>query len=143
MLGKLFLTLDAIGLLFGAPIADYNHTHIFNPRWPPHAKFHGAQTITLSVLLGLATLYYTWRPSLPQGASTPAAAALAKQRKQDALNAAVFTGTIYWAAGLASILYPGTDGIDPEFGPSGFPQAPVFVGFASAAVLGWMLERRV
>jgi hypothetical protein len=38
MLGRIFLTLDAIGLLLGAPIADYNHTHIFNPRWPPHAK---------------------------------------------------------------------------------------------------------
>lgn len=38
MLGKLLLTVDAIALLLGAPIADYNHTHIFNPRWPPHAK---------------------------------------------------------------------------------------------------------
>ncbi|KAH6848062.1 hypothetical protein B0I37DRAFT_376544 [Chaetomium sp. MPI-CAGE-AT-0009] len=139
MLGKLFLTIDAIGLLLGAPIADYNHTHIFNPRWPPHAKFHGAQTISLSVLLGLATLYYTWRPSL-KAASTPPA--VAKQRKQDGLNMAVLTGTIYWLAGLASILYPGTDGIDPEFGPSGFPQAPIFIGFGTSAVLGWMLERR-
>jgi hypothetical protein len=39
MLGKILLTLDAVGLLFGAPLADYNHTHIFNPRWPPHAKY--------------------------------------------------------------------------------------------------------
>lgn len=72
--------------------------------------------------------------------STPPA--LARQRKQDSLGTAVFTGTIYWLAGLAAILYPGTDGIDPEFGPSGFPQAPIFVGFASLAVVGWMLERR-
>ena len=69
--------------------------------------------------------------------------ALARQHRQDSLRTAVFTGTIYWLAGLASILYPGTDGIDPEFGPSGFPQAPVFVVFASSAVAGWMLERRV
>jgi hypothetical protein len=38
MLGKLLLTVDAIALLLGAPIADYNHTHIFNPHWTPHAK---------------------------------------------------------------------------------------------------------
>jgi hypothetical protein len=38
MLGKILLTLDAIGLLLGAPIADMSHTHIYNPRWPPHAK---------------------------------------------------------------------------------------------------------
>lgn len=67
---------------------------------------------------------------------------LAAQRKRDSLSTAVLTGTIYWLAGLASILYPGTDGIDPEFGPSGFPQAPAFVVFASLAVLGWLLERR-
>ncbi|KAK4120326.1 hypothetical protein N657DRAFT_683678 [Parathielavia appendiculata] len=139
MLGRLLLTLDAIALLLGAPIADYNHTHIFNPRWPPHAKFHCAQTITLSVALSLATLYHTWRPSFLPPSTPPA---LAKQRAQDSLGAAVFTGTIYWLAGLASILYPGTEGIDPEFGPPGFPQAPLFIVFASLAVLGWLLERR-
>jgi hypothetical protein len=93
------------------------------------------------VALGLATLYYTWRQpaSLPQ--STPPS--VARQLKRDSLRTAVFTGTIYWLAGLASILFPGTDGIDPEFGPPGtFPQAPVFTGFATAAVLGWLLETR-
>jgi len=38
MLGKLLLTLDAIALLLGAPLADLNHTRIYNPRWTPHAK---------------------------------------------------------------------------------------------------------
>jgi hypothetical protein len=90
-------------------------------------------------MLGLATLYYTWRPFMLLTAAPPA---LARQQRQDSLCTAVFTGTIYWLAGLASILYPGTDGIDPEFGPSGFPQAPVFVVFASLAVVGGMLERR-
>jgi hypothetical protein len=103
-------------------------------------RFHGAQTITLSVMLGLATLYYTWQPSMLTPSATPA---LARQHRQDSLRTAVLTGTIYWLAGLASILYPGTDGIDPEFGPSGFPQAPIFAVFASLAVVGWMLERRV
>ncbi|KAL2134380.1 hypothetical protein VTI74DRAFT_299 [Chaetomium olivicolor] len=140
MLGKLLLSIDAIALLLGAPIADYNHTHIFNPRWTPHAKFHGAQTISLSVVLGLATLYYTWRPSILPPSTPPS---LARQHKRDSLQMAIFTGTIYWLTGLASILYPGTDGIDPEFGPSGFPQAPLFMVFASFAVLGWLLERRM
>lgn len=38
-LGKILLTVDALGLLFGAPIADMNETHQYNPRWPPHAKY--------------------------------------------------------------------------------------------------------
>ncbi|KAK4097059.1 hypothetical protein N658DRAFT_489484 [Parathielavia hyrcaniae] len=133
MLGRLLLTLDAMALVLGAPIADYNHTtssiragrHMQKNKM--HHRFHGAQTITLS------------RPSLLPP-STPSA--IAKQRARDSLHAAVFTGTVYWLAGLASILFPGTDGIDPEFGPSGFPQAPAFTVFASLAVLGWLLERR-
>ncbi|KAK4245742.1 hypothetical protein C7999DRAFT_42760 [Corynascus novoguineensis] len=140
MLGKLLFTIDAVGLLLGAPLADYNHTHIFNPRWPPHAKFHCAQTINLSVTLGLATLYYTWRSSfLPKSVPPP----IAREREQDSLRTALFTGTIYWIAGLASILYPGTAWVDPEFDPSGLPpQVPIFVGFGSAALLGWMLDRQ-
>jgi hypothetical protein len=38
MLGKILLTLSAMGLSFATPLADYNHTHIFNPLWKPHAK---------------------------------------------------------------------------------------------------------
>ncbi|KAK0705649.1 hypothetical protein B0H67DRAFT_558209 [Lasiosphaeris hirsuta] len=128
MLGKLLLTLDAIGLLLGAPIADYNHTHIFNPRWPPHAKFHGAQTITLSVLLGLLTLYYTWRRTTTRTAA------------RDSARTAALTGSVYWVAGIAAILFPGTDGVDPEFGPSGFPQLPVFATFLGLAVVGGVWE---
>ncbi|KAI0008741.1 hypothetical protein F4779DRAFT_419158 [Xylariaceae sp. FL0662B] len=114
MLGRVLLTLDSISLILGAPIADYNHTHIFNPRWPPHAKFHNGQTITLSVLLGLATLYYTWRkPETPL-------------LRREYMRMAAITGSIYWLAGLSAILYPGTMGLDPEFGGPGFPQAWIF-----------------
>ncbi|KAL2185656.1 hypothetical protein L209DRAFT_690971, partial [Thermothelomyces heterothallicus CBS 203.75] len=83
------------------------------------------QTITPSVVLGLATLY-SLQPGAPpfycRNHVSPA------NRETES--------TVYWTAGLASILYPGTDWVDPEFGPSG-AQIPVFVGFASAAVLGW------
>ena len=89
--------------------------------------------------MGLATLYYTWRPAF-LSPSTPALTA--RQLKQESLRTAVLVGTIYWLAGFAAILYPGTDGIDPEFGPSGFPQAPIFAVFAGLGVFGWLLERR-
>ncbi|KAK1827027.1 hypothetical protein QBC39DRAFT_184873 [Podospora conica] len=149
MLGKIILTLDGVLLLVGAPLADYNHTHIFNPRWPPHAKFHGAQTITLSVTLGLATLFYTWGPSFKstsRPAATPAIAAtqheVRRQRARDSLGTAAFVGSVYWLAGLAAILYPGTDGVDPEFGtPGSFPQGPLFATVSALAVLGAVWER--
>src|SRR5262245_4227608 len=33
-------------------LADWNRTHLFNPRWPPHAKFHDAWSILLGTGLG-------------------------------------------------------------------------------------------
>lgn len=38
MLGRVLLTVDSIGLVFGAVIADMSPTHMQNPNWPPHAK---------------------------------------------------------------------------------------------------------
>ncbi|KAH8904096.1 hypothetical protein BR93DRAFT_971170 [Coniochaeta sp. PMI_546] len=136
MLGKVLLTISSIGLILGSPMADYNHTHIFNPRWPPHAKFHTGQTITLSVTLGLMTLFLTYRPDLT---SAPSAQVLRKE----SLKLAAFTGSIYWLAGLAAYFFPGSDGLDPEFGGPGFPQGPMFTVFASCALLGAWLERGV
>lgn len=89
------------------------------------------------MILGLATLYYTWRPAFlpPSTLGT-----LAKKFRQDSLRTAAFLGSVYWLAGLAAILYPGADGIDPEFGPPGFPQGRMFAVFAAMAVLGWVCE---
>ncbi|KKY31006.1 hypothetical protein UCDDA912_g09047 [Diaporthe ampelina] len=133
MLGRALLTLDSLGLLFGAWVADMNHTHQRNPRWPPHAKFHNAQTIGLSTVLGLATLYLTWRPLLlgPSPATD-----------RFSLRLAAFTGSAYWLTGLTAIYFPGADGLDPEFGGPGFPQRPVFLAFMIAGLAGSYLELR-
>ncbi|WDK22076.1 hypothetical protein CGRA01v4_13366 [Colletotrichum graminicola] len=56
MLGRILLTLEDVMLLFGAS-AGWNETRIHNPRWPPHARFRNAQIMTLSIMLGIATLF--------------------------------------------------------------------------------------
>jgi hypothetical protein len=61
MLGHALLSLLAIAQMLGPFIADFNHTHVLNPRWPPLARFHNGQTMSMGLLLGLTTLYYTWR----------------------------------------------------------------------------------
>ncbi|KAH8770013.1 hypothetical protein F5883DRAFT_552610 [Diaporthe sp. PMI_573] len=131
MLGRALLTLDSLGLLFGAWVADMNHTHQRNPRWPPHAKFHNAQTIGLSTVLGIATLYLTWRPLLL--GPSPAI-------DRYSLRLAAFTGSAYWLTGLTAIYFPGADGLDPEFGGPGFPQRPIFLFFMIAGLAGSYLE---
>ncbi|KAI0484579.1 hypothetical protein GGR56DRAFT_614495 [Xylariaceae sp. FL0804] len=128
MLGRVLLAVDALGLIIGSPLADMSNTHMYNPRWPPHAKFHNGQTITLSVLLGLVTLYYAVRP----WPGSP-------QMRHEFGRVSAFAGSVYWLAGLAAILFPGTMGLDPEFGGPAFPQAPLFAGFAACGLLGsWL-----
>lgn len=43
--------------------------------------------------------------------------------------------------GLSAILYPGSKGMDPEFG-EGFPQGPGFAAMAVVTWVGWWVEGR-
>jgi hypothetical protein len=38
--GKVLSSLVAAETAVGPYLADWNETHIYNPAWPPHAKFH-------------------------------------------------------------------------------------------------------
>jgi len=126
MFGKICLTVSALAQILGPFLADFNETHVKNPRWPPHAKFHNGQTMSMGVGLALATLYYTWR-------TTPVIAA------KDSLFTATVFSSLYWITGLSAILYPGAKGMDPEFG-EGFPQIWLFGGLLTTSWVGYWAE---
>lgn len=96
-------------------------------------RFHNAQTIGLSVVLGVATLFLTWR-SLLLGPSPVI--------DRYSLRMAAFTGSAYWLTGLTAIYFPEAEGLDPEFGGPGFPQRPIFLFFMIAGLAGSYLELR-
>lgn len=52
-LGRTLLGLVGVTTSVGGYIADWNETHIYNPRWPPHAKFHNGQTMSMYLPLHL------------------------------------------------------------------------------------------
>ncbi|MBV9354758.1 MAG: acetyltransferase, partial [Chloroflexi bacterium] len=58
--GRLLLSLaDAITIV--APLfADWNGSHIFNERWPSHARFHGVVGLSTAVLLSGFGLVRLW-----------------------------------------------------------------------------------
>ncbi len=58
---RIIYTLTAIFLALGSHLADFNDSHLYNPKWPPHAKLHDARTLGLSLLLGLMTILFAWR----------------------------------------------------------------------------------
>lgn len=98
--GRLLLSAIAIFAAVGSFAADWNGTHMFNPSWSPHAKFHGAQTLSTAVLLALAALFFLWRRS--------------GDRNTNALAAVLFAGAYFWTQ-AAAVFFPGVAWIDAEF----------------------------
>lgn len=126
--GSILITLVGLTTSIGCYIADWNETHIHNPRWPPHARFHNGQTMSMGLILGLTTLYYLYR-----------AAPTIEIRKQN-LNTAAWIGSLYWITQLSAFFYPGSSAVDPEFG-EGAPQLYISGAMLSSVVIGLWLER--
>ncbi|MFF3227022.1 DUF6640 family protein [Nocardia suismassiliense] len=81
-------------------IPDLAAQHAFNPNWPPHAKFHDAQYMVMTVLLGIIGLALALRPGRdPRGRTLCAAAVVA----------------IPWLGMAGALVFPDTATYDPEF----------------------------
>lgn len=80
--------------------ADWNRTHLFNPAWTPHAKFHDALTISAATLLGSASLYFLRRR---------------EGSWQDNVRVGVLLPAVFWGAMGLSFLFPGARGLEAEF----------------------------
>ena len=90
--------------------------------------------MSLGLYLGLATLYYTYRNPKPRAGKD-------RMHEDDIFTAAIF-GSAYWLCGLSAIFYPGSKGVDPEFG-EGFPQGWLFGGYTVGTWVGWWVETRM
>lgn len=101
--GRALLTLTSLVTMTGAYFADWNETHIYNPDWPPHAKFHNAQTMSMGAALGLIGLYLLW---VHRDAWSPFR-----------LQVIVGAASVYWITQLSAILYPGTALVDGDWVP--------------------------
>jgi hypothetical protein len=134
LISRILFTLSAIGLTVGAHVADLSPSHLFNDRWPPHAKFHTGQTLSMSLLLSLLTICCAWRRTSDQ---------------REAVFATAGFAATYWVTQATAILYPNTAFYDPEFitarsFPLGLPfQAYFDLGFLSLiALASWLSLRK-
>jgi hypothetical protein len=98
--GRKILTSAAALTAVGGFLADWNRTHLFNPNWPPHARFHDALTITLGSLLGASGLYFL--------------RSRGKDPQRD-LALGVLLPSVFWVAQGASFVFPGAKGFEAEF----------------------------
>jgi hypothetical protein len=131
--GRWVLTSVAALTPVGGFLADWNRTHLFNPDWPPHARFHDALTIALGSLLGASGLYYLRKKG---------------EHPESDLRVGALLSSLFWLAQGASFACPGAEGFEAEF-PEKVPRVGgVWVNerFASALMLaliaiGYALER--
>lgn len=131
--GRVLLGSVAAATAIGGFVADWNRTHLFNPAWPPHAKFHDALTISLGLFLGSAGLYVLAR----------------HDEDRRAVGLAAGLPAMFWAAQGASFAFPGAEGLEAEF-PELVPRVKgVWINERFAAgtmvglsALGYVLEHR-
>jgi hypothetical protein len=133
--GRVLLTSVAALTTVGGFLADWNRTHLFNPDWPPHARFHDALTIALGSLLGLCGLYVL--------------VGRRSERSDSDLALGALLPSSFWVAQGASFAFPGAEGFEAEF-PEKVPRVGgVWINerFSSALMLtliaaGYAAERR-
>lgn len=131
---RLVLTAASVMTVVGSAMADLTRTHVFNPSWPGHARFHNAAgwgTITGSQALALWLL---WCPR-----QTNAEVDLA-------VRTAAWLPALAWVPFFLAFVTPGTTiGDDPDHFPyvAGVPAnlIPATV-FPAVAALGHALHRR-
>ncbi|GAB7349178.1 hypothetical protein MBLNU459_g8113t1 [Dothideomycetes sp. NU459] len=126
-LGSALMVASNLMYSIGAFVADWSVTHVLNPNWPPHARFHNGQTMTLGVLLSSSSLYFLFRPCNSIAA------------RKDSLRTSAMIGCFYSLSALTAIWYPGTDWSDPEYA-NGRPQLYLFSGLIFTNMLGYWLE---
>ncbi|WP_033261638.1 DUF6640 family protein [Amycolatopsis vancoresmycina] len=123
-LGRALISLTSLVTAVGPYKADWNETHVFNPAWPPHAKFHNGQTMSLGLALGATSLWQLWRRPTRAG-----------------LDAGAVLASLYWVTQISALAYPGSRAVDPP-GADRFPQAKVAFPALAVTALGYVLERR-
>jgi hypothetical protein len=129
--GRGLLTLANV-ITIAAPVAaDWNESHIFNQRWPSHARFHGVVGLTMTSTLASLNLWSLW-----SGAT-------------DRRGARLFAAAVpvaYWAPFFLAPLVRGTGLEDPPHPVprvAGVPSSLLgAAGATVAAVAGWLLDRR-
>jgi Family of unknown function (DUF6640) len=130
VLGRSLLTLANV-ITVAAPLAaDWNDSHIFNERWPAHARFHGVTALAMSTTLSCANIWSLWSNGGQARARFFAAA----------------VPLAYWGPFFLAPLVPGTAVDDPPHPVQRVAGVPISLLGAAAttatAAAGWFIDRR-
>ena len=131
VLGKSLLTLANVITAVAPFAADWNDSHIFNERWPAHARFHGVTALAMAATLSSANIWSLWSGGSGEASARFYAAAVP---------------VAYWAPFFPALLVRGTAVDDPPHPVQRVAGVPISLLGAAAttatAATGWFLDRR-
>jgi hypothetical protein len=129
--GRGLLTLANLITAVAPVAADWNDSHIFNQRWPSHARFHGVVALTMTGTLAGLNLWSLWSGRTDRRTSRLFAAAVP---------------VAYWAPFFVAPLVRGTGVDDPPHPIPRVAGVPTSLLGAAATTLtavgGWLLDQR-
>jgi len=127
--GRWLLSGIAVMLATNGFLGDLNHTHLFNPRWTPHSKYHDALTMLLGAGMGAMSLRALWR-------------------KEPDLEGAALLPAIFFGSMALSFAFPGAGSIAQEFpdpkdraGLAKIHEGVISAGMLALTALGYALSR--
>jgi hypothetical protein len=137
-IGRALLTFVVAVFPIAGALADWNRSHLFNPAWHPHAKYHGLSMLLIVICVSAVAIWLLWRRSL---------------EPQVGIKVAVLVSLILWTPFLYAVhLVPGSslwvgDPADPVPYPqlAGmilYPQMVLAVIFLLLTAGGYALARR-
>ena len=119
--GRLLLSLILAIVGFGSIPVDFNSTHIFNPVWPPHARYHDVMLLTVWAGLAPMALWLLWRRSA---------------EPQIGLIVTTLVPLISTGAFFVTLLVPGASPmLSPDLPPPELAGVPILPNLAAGGVL--------
>lgn len=128
--GRILMTATSVITIVSPYLADFNRSHVFNPNWPPHAKFHNGQTMSMGAALGGSALVALWKRG---------------EFSRNRLDAAATFASIYWLTQASAVLYPGSKMLDADGDKPASNKAPqwaIFGGILALNLVAYRSERR-
>ena len=120
-LAKILLSVLVVVFTLVSVVVDWNSSHVFNPDWHPHGRFHDVMLLTLLVGLVPLLLWLLWRSS---------------SESEVAITVTTAILVIFWGSFYVNLLVPGTTpAANLEESPPSLLGLPLYPNMVVAAII--------
>ncbi|WP_019506188.1 DUF6640 family protein [Pleurocapsa sp. PCC 7319] len=119
-IGKFLLSIVLVSGALISIIVDWNESHVFNPEWTSHARFHDVVLLCMLTGMSIVGLWLIWRRSLEPNISFMVAAAVP---------------ILFWGSFFIAVFVPGSSlSVSPEETPPSLAGIPLYPNIILAGI---------